>query len=483
MALERELKLELPASTDAEALRALLALGPSRVTKMRATYFDTPDFTLARHDCSLRIRQEGRRRVQTVKAAAAPAAGLLSRQEYEQPARGTTPRLDADNPVSVLLGDRVEELAPRFDVAVTRRTWDVDTGDARIELALDCGEAHAGGRTAAFCEIEAELRDGDVRALFLLGHRISRLAPARIGVLTKAQRARRLLRDPGKTDKAKAVALKADMTAGEAFQRIVHGCIAHYRLNEASLLAGDDVEAVHQARVALRRLRTALRVFRPLADGRRLRRFNDEARWLGAQLGAARDLDVLLDRTADAGVRRRIETARTGAYGHMRRAIESDLARELLIDLTEWISIGKWTKGRDKRRDGPVARYAARAIGQLNRRLLDQAAAVGGPDDHLRHEARKTAKKLRYAIEFFSRLYEQGPARKGRIRYLAGLEELQDHLGILNDMAVMPGALHGVGVGTEVAERMAAEAAGAHSHRVQAADAMLAIRDAEAFWA
>lgn len=483
MAIECELKLELPATTDPEALRALLALGPSEVTKMRATYFDTPDFMLARHDCSLRIRQEGRRRVQTVKASAAPASGLLTRQEYEQPARGTTPRLDADNPVTVLLGERVEELAPRFDVAVTRRTWQLDTGHAEIELALDCGEAHAEGQANSFCEIEAELRGGDVRELFLLGHRISRLAPARIGILTKAERARRLLRDPAKADKAKAVALKADMTAGDALRLIGHGCIAHYRINESKLLAEDEPEAVHQARVALRRLRTALRIFRPIADGRRLRRFNDEARWLAAQLGAARDLDVLLDRATDPAVRRRIAAARTEAYGHMRRAIESDLARELMIDFAEWLSIGKWTRGKDKRRDGPVTAFAAKAIARLNKTLLAQGAAVGGLDDDLRHEARKTAKKLRYSIEFFSRLYDEGKARKARIRYLAGLEELQDHLGLLNDVAVMPGALHRAGVAAEGTDRMLAETGGADLARLQAADAMLAIRDAEPFWA
>lgn len=483
MAIETELKLELPAATDPEALRALLALGPSRVTKMRATYFDTPDFMLARHDCSLRIRQEGRRRVQTVKASADPSHGLLSRQEYEQPARGQTPRLDAGNPVSMLLGARVEELAPRFDVVVTRRTWQVDTGRAEIELALDCGEAHAEGRAGAFCEIEAELLGGDERELFLLGHRISRLAPARIGVVTKAERARRLLRDPAKTDKAKTVALNHGMSAGDALRLIGRQCILHYRLNESRLLLGDEPEAVHQARVALRRLRTALRVFRPIADGRRLRRFNDEARWLGAQLGMARDLDVLVERATDPAMRRRIEAARRDAYAHMRRAIDSALARELMIDLAEWLSVGKWTRGKDKRRDGPVTAYAARAIGRFNGRLLAQGDAVGGLDEHLRHEARKTAKKLRYAIEFFSRLYDEGKLRKARIRYLAGLEELQDHLGALNDLAVMPDALRRAGVSHDSAGRMAVEDGSAASHRTQAADAMLAIRDAGPFWA
>ncbi|HEX7858154.1 MAG TPA: CHAD domain-containing protein [Sphingobium sp.] len=482
MATECELKLELPATTDPEALRALLALGPSRVTKMRAVYFDTPDFALASHDCSLRIRQEGRRRVQTVKAGGEPSSGLMTRQEYEQPAKGQTPSLDADNPVTLLLGERVEELAPRFDVAVTRRTWLLDSGRAEIELALDLGEAHAGRQACKFCEVEAELLSGDVSELFLLGRRISRLAPARVGVLTKAQRAQRLLRDPDKVDKAKTVGLRPEMTTGEAFRAVVHSCIAHYRLNESRLLLTDEPEAVHQARVALRRLRTALRIFRPIAGGKRLRRFNDEARWLAAQLGTARDLDVLLDRATEPAARKRIAAARVEAYAHMRLAIESDLARELMIELAEWLTVGKWTRGGNKLRDAPVTHLAARAIGQLDKRLGSLGDAVGGPDDEQRHEARKTAKKLRYAIEFFSRLYDQGKLRKDRIRYLAGLEELQDHLGILNDMAIMPEALHRLGISSDAAEGMAQQVGRVDLLRLQAADAMTAIRDAQPFW-
>ncbi|MFT3965122.1 MAG: CHAD domain-containing protein [Sphingobium sp.] len=482
MATECELKLELPAVTDPEALRALLSLGPSRVTRMRATYFDTPDFALAKQDCSLRIRQEGRRRVQTVKAPAAPAAGLLTRREYEQPARGAAPRLDPGSPAALLLGDRVEELGPRFDVAVTRRTWQLDTGRAEIELALDLGQAHAGGEASDFCEIEAELRGGDVGELFMLGRRISRLAPARIGVLTKAERARRLLRDPAKADKARAIALTREMSAGDAFRLIAHGCITHYRLNEARLLVADDPEAVHQARVALRRLRTALRIFRPLADGRAMRRFNQDARWLGARLGAARDLDVLLDRAEAAGPRRRIQAAREQAYAHMRLAIDSDLARELMIDLAQWLTIGKWARGKDRRRDGPVARYAAKAMDRLHERLLEEGDAVGGADDHLRHEARKTAKTLRYATEFFARLHDGGKRRKARIRYLAGLEELQDHLGLLNDMAIMPQALHRLGIAHDEALAMTGRPGAADLSRLQAADAMAVVRDAKRFW-
>ncbi|CAN5314368.1 inorganic triphosphatase [soil metagenome] len=481
MTTERELKLELFPAAEAACLGDLLGLGAPAVKKLNATYFDTPDFALAKQHCSLRIRKEGRRRIQTVKTDAAPASGLLTRTEWEQPARGPMPSLDIDNPVSKLLGPRVADLSPRFEVAVVRRIWQVDTGTAAIEMALDMGEARAGDSGGSFCEIELELRSGDMEELFLLGRRIGGLVPARLGVLTKSQRARRLLRGPGKADKATAIPLTPEMTAGDAFRRIVHACLVHYRLNEARLLVADDAEAVHQARVAIRRLRSAFVAFRDIAHGKRMRRFNHELRWLGGQLGTARDIDVLLDRIADKAVRARLSAARADAYAMMRRAIASDLARGLMLDIAEWLSIGKWThaKGRAKHRDASVTAHAARALGRLHKRLIEEGEAIDGPDDERRHEARKTAKKLRYTAEFFARLY-QGKQRKARVRYLAGLEELQDHLGALNDMAIMPEMLHRLHIASDLAGVLAGQP---DLHRLQASDAMAAIRTSERFWA
>ena len=485
MATECELKLELPSAEDAAGLGDLLGLQAPALNTLHATYFDTPDFVLAKQGCSLRIRKEGRRRIQTVKTDAAPASGLLTRTEWEQPARGQTPCLDGDNPVRRLLGTHIADLAPRFEVEVARRTWQIDTGGGgAIELALDIGEARAGGAVGRFCEIELELRNGGMEQLFLLGRRIGGLVPARLGVLTKSQRARRLLRAPGKVDKATAIALTPDMRAGDAFRRIVHACLVHYRLNEARLLVADDAEAVHQARVAIRRLRSAFVAFRDVARGKRMRGFNQELRWLAGRLGAARDIDVLFDRISDKGARARLAAARAETYAMMRRAIASDLARGLMFDIAEWLSIGKWTqaKGRAKHRDTPVAAHAARALDRLHKRLIEEGGAIDGPDDECRHEARKTAKKLRYTVEFFARLY-QGKRRKARRRYLAGLEELQDHLGALNDMAMMPEMLQRLHIASDRGGVLAGQGGQADLHRLQAGDAIAAIRTADRFWA
>jgi triphosphatase len=485
MNTEFELKLDLEMPKEAEALAHALELGAPRVIRMRSVYFDTPDLSLAAIGYSLRIRHEGRKRIQTLKAGGGAQAGLFARSEWEQPARGRVPRLDPDSPVVAALGDRTAELRPRMEVEVTRSLWMVETGDATIEMVLDRGEVRAGEATAPISEIELELKDGDVAALFALARRIGRLTPVRIGVLSKAERGQRLLRPPGDADKAQPVALAPDMTAGEAFRAVAHACIRQYRLNESRLVADDNAKALHQARVALRRLRSAISAFRPIVNGKKARRLNAELRWLTRQLGDARNIDVLIPRVRDKDAQAQLRAARAPAYATARRAMASDLTRELMIDLVEWLDVGKWTRRRrgHKLRAEPSIDYATRAIGRLHGRLLSECDAIAGPDDEARHELRKTAKKLRYTTEAFALLFDEGKLRKARLRYAAGLEKLQDELGALNDLAIMPGVLESLGLSHEQAERAFGD--GSERHRLirRAGDAAALVAEAKRFWA
>jgi triphosphatase len=484
MNTEFELKLDLEMPKEAETLAHALELGAPRVIRMRSVYFDTPDLSLAAIGYSLRIRHEGRKRIQTLKAGGGAQAGLFARSEWEQPARGRVPRLDPDSPVVAALGERKAELGPRMEVEVTRSLWTVETGDATIEMVLDRGEVRAGEAAAPISEIELELKDGDVAALFAFARRIGRLTPVRIGVLSKAERGQRLLRPPGDADKAQPVALAPDMTAGAAFRAVAHACIRQYRLNESRLVGNDNAKALHQARVALRRLRSAISAF-PIVNGKKARRLNAELRWLTRQLGDARNIDVLIPRVRDKDAQAQLRAARAPAYATARRAMASDLTRELMIDLVEWLDVGKWNRRRrgHKLREEPASDYAARAIERLHGRLLSECDAIAGPDDEARHELRKTAKKLRYTTEAFALLFDEGKLRKARLRYAAGLEKLQDELGALNDLAIMPGVLESLGLSHEQAERAFGD--GSERHRLirRAGDAAALVAEAKRFWA
>lgn len=443
MGMEFELKLSPDTPFDGDALEGLLEVGPARQQRLRAIYFDTPSHHLAKLGYALRIRKEGRSHIQTIKAG---GSGPFARREWEQRVRGTTPVVAADSPLEEALGETAATLMPMFEVITERQIWLIADEDADIEMVLDRCVAQTNGASLPFTEIELELKRGKPEEVFALARRIGRLTPVRLGMLAKSDRARRLVHPPEGAVKARLVKLNDALSAAEGCQMIVQDCLRHYRDNEERLHAGDNAAAIHQARVALRRLRSALVVFRPMADGKALRRFANDLRWLAKQLGHARDIDVLLTHTWDKRALARLQDARGGAYAQAHRAMRSQLTRELILDIAEWVTVGKWTHRHAALRGEPIRSYAARAIDRLHRRLLAHRDAIAeGSHDNV-HDLRKIAKKLRYAVEFFALLFDKGKLRKARIRYLAAVEELQDALGAYNDGAVMPRLLGTLGI-------------------------------------
>lgn len=478
---EIELKLEAdPAAfVDAE----LFAAEPGRVERLVSTYFDTPGHELAAAGYSLRIRTGGDGAVQTVKAGAT-TAGLFVRPEWEAPVEGDTPRLDAAaSPIAQFVADDVlARVAPVFTTEVTRTVQAVAIEDAEIELALDEGVVRAGERTAQLCEVELELKSGAPRALFDLARRLDEQAPLRLGVRTKAERGYALTagEDIARA-KAEPVSLDPAATAVEGFAAIAHACIRQFRLNETILLRTGGVEALHQARVGLRRLRSAFSLFRALFDGDdRATMLRAELKWLAAELGEVRNLDVLIPRFEGA-TRAALEAARARTFEHVHVQLASARTRLLMVDLVEWLALGAW---RTAPADPELAAralpaFAADVLDAHARRLKKRGRGLAELDDHDRHQVRIEAKKLRYAAEFFAALFT---ARKRGARrhkaFLDALETLQDHLGELNDRVTGPQVLGRLGL----AEPLPVHGPGAAKLLRKAEDAYEALVDVKRFW-
>ena len=447
MAHEIELKLELTReAADAVAASELL-VGRPETAQQRSIYFDTPERTLSKAGLSLRIRRSGRKRIQTIKADGASAAGLFARSEWERPVKGDTPILDDSTPIQALLGDIADAIIPVFEVQVQRHTWIIGEGDSTIELVLDRGEVVAGERQSLFCEIELELKHGDPAALFALARKIDAVAPVRLGVLTKAERGFRLFGPTTRMAKAEPVMLAADMTAAQAFRHIVHSCVRQFRLNEALLLTDRDPGALHQARVALRRLRSAFSIFKPIVGGAGAN-LREELRWLASELGDARNLDVLLERARPGSLYVLLATAREAAYDRVSDAFSSLRVRGLMFDLAEWTAGNAWlgASGSDAGGNRPAREFAITALNRFRRKVKKKGRHLTDADDEARHEVRKDAKKLRYAAEFFASLFEHKREKRRYKRFVAALEALQDQLGALNDLATAPDVLEKLGV-------------------------------------
>ena len=159
--VEVELKLEYDPADRARLLASpVLKAGGVQARRLVATYFDTPDLQLKKAGFALRIRKEGNKRVQTVKASDSSAAGLFVRGEWDRPVRGAKPVLDERaGPLGQMLDASViARIAPIFLTDIERVSGPIEEGDTLIEYAVDCGEARAGTRSVALCELELELK-------------------------------------------------------------------------------------------------------------------------------------------------------------------------------------------------------------------------------------------------------------------------------------------------------------------------------------
>ena len=238
------------------------------------------------------------------------------------------------------------------------------------------------------------------------------------------------------------VRLDEDMSAERAFKAIGFSCVDQLRANENAVLQTRTPEAVHQMRVALRRWRTALSVFRKLFE-----HGDDSIRseliWLSSELDEARDLDVFVQDTLSFGsfakshakgyaaLDEAASRAKDQAYQRAADAIGSDRYRKLLWEGARSIeALGRAVPDHG----APTARNLAR------RALIHHGKAVKAAGAHLtrldpeaRHHLRIKAKKARYTAELFSDLF--GHPRRQR-RFNKALKDLQDALGELNDIHV-----------------------------------------------
>ncbi len=258
-------------------------------------------------------------------------------------------------------------------------------------------------------------------------------------------------RDEPSSFKAGAIELKPDMLAAEAFQTIARACIRHFRLNEPLLIASRSAEPLHQARVAIRRLRAALSLFRPIARDQKYEWFKRGLSDIFHKLGEARDLDVYIAHIAGANADEneglppfaldpgeRIRAERELAYQQVIAALESRRFHQFMLNLVTWIGAGPWcTLNEPQRRaacDQTIKDFAAHVLDRRWRKLKQRGRHLERMSPEARHRIRIDSKKLRYACEFFSSLITGLKSRKRLKAFSGALEFLQTCLGDLNDI-------------------------------------------------
>ena len=464
---ELELKLHVPqASLERLWTHPLVvesAIGPRRVARLHNRYLDTVDRDLARGGMALRLRRIGRTWLQTLKTADESPGALSSRGEWETPVPGPALRWSAlrATPLASLGSARslARRLEPVFTTDFRRETRRLRLPDgSEVELALDVGTIHAGrGRTKRSLpirEVELELKatgSGDPAAeLLRFARRLVRDVPMIPLAASKAARGYRLA-DGRVVEPARALlpAPRGGDRAPIHLGRVIDACTTALLDNVHALVGAGpidvaeqvDPEFIHQARVALRRLRSALRTFRPIAKGRRFDEIDVALQELGHAFGGRRDLDVFagttmrrLDdkvgvddagRAAIAEVVAPVDARRVAAYASLRGHLADGAFGATALDLMRLAN----RLARDPSAGPALEACVPGWLDAQRRRIVRQSRLIAILDGDERHRLRVEIKRLRYALDLFGALFDPAAVDD----FQGPLAELQTRLGRLND--------------------------------------------------
>lgn len=450
---EIELKLVVPGGDLAllkqHALVRSLAQGRPVVRRLRAVYYDTPERDLAREQLALRVRRSGRTFVQTLKSTGSSLGGLFVRGEWEARTAAAEPDLERIPAFAArALARRVvgeKRLEPVFETEFRRTSFRLRRGDTELSLDFDEGEIRACGRSAPIRELELELVRGDAGVLHGIALELHETVPLRPALESKAERGIALASGARPAPRhAARIALAPGASVEDAVRTVFAAGVEQLLANLEPARDASDLEGVHQLRVALRRARAALALFRDLLPAEQVETFRAELRWLASECGPARDFDVFLAETLeplavrfaeDASMKQLRDAARELrdlAYERVRSAVDSPRCGALCLALGGWLTASAWRSGASAEAWAEPARERGAALlearfkkaRKLGRALAERTASE-------RHRLRIELKKLRYAGEFLGSLYREEDAA----RMLRRLSDLQDTLGALNDAA------------------------------------------------
>ena len=448
---EIELKLQVPAAQRAAVDAAVAGRAPFRRMRLQAAYHDTAERALAAAGLALRLRREGRQWVQTLKGATDDG---MTRLEHNVP-RGATaampeiePALHAGSPAGDRLaalngGHREAVLGVLYRTDIRRRTralWVRTPGwpQSRVELAFDTGRIEAGATALDVCELEIELLAGGPHAVIATARRWLPRFGLWLDMRSKAERGDLLARGETMAPPRLAMPLQLDagMSAAIARQRVLRNCADQILANASQIASGEHApEHVHQLRVGLRRLRSALALFEDEGVDATL---NDGAAALFRRLGAARNQVViegefgaeLLAAMRSAGLSGEVPPVTPGASEPPASVLRDPAGQATLLDMLDAMHADA-----EPAAAGDAAMLCDRLAARLNdwhRQVVADAKRYAELDDDRRHRLRKRAKRLRYATEFCAALFERRAVR----RYLKALRALQERLGAVSD-AVM----------------------------------------------
>ena len=438
--VERELKLEAPDSFSLARLEPRLdeyVASPVTLERLHTVYYDTDDLRLSRWGCSLRFRSgEG----WTLKLPVPHEAKALYREEHEFPGDASRIPPEALDLATAYLRGAVPHAVAELRTLRTKRHMSADDGAEVAEVVEDDVRVVEGTHVVRrFRQIEIELREGaDDALLDVLGDALRSEGAGKPDPVPKNVRA---IGGHAGEPELDVPTLDSNSTIGEVARATFARSVEQFVRFDAKLRLHADEESIHQARVAVRRLRSDLRTFCSILDETWATGLGERIGWLQDGLSAARDGDVLIaslqrhgeplpdaDRHCIDDVLEPFRAARDRAYENVRTMLRDSRYVALLQELVDAAKRPPFTASAED-----VACDTIPAIMRSTWKTLRKRVRARGrpPADRDLHAIRIAAKRMRYAAEAVAPVI--GSAAR---RFAARVERVQTILGEHHDAVV-----------------------------------------------
>ncbi len=411
---EIEFKFQVPVKKR-KALQKAFTLLKAEPIHLAAQYFDTADQTLAKHCIAIRRRQENDEWKQTFKAV--DTAKVLSRLELEfDIAPPETTRLDLDNykdysaiykKLKRALGLPLPTLELLFETNIQRLRVLQDVGSSTVEIALDIGKIFKEQNSVDIFEIEFELKQGSTEDLIAFIRPWVQKYQLSLDTHSKSDYGLQAVRQQSSFSAQYQIPLVLNRSSSEveALQSILANCLQHLLPNASSIARQQySSEHIHQARVAIRRLRSALKSFAAWSDAIQPH-WKAELTTIFQALGGTRDTDALnedlLPQLIEAGY----------LLDHLAPSIKAITDVCAIFQRPEttqlWLELILFTEQElDSPSKSKLKKHALKVIQALHHKICAHAEHFSQLEDEEKHRIRKQVKQLRYSIEFVTSLLD-----------------------------------------------------------------------------
>ncbi|CAM4262355.1 CYTH and CHAD domain-containing protein [Acinetobacter pragensis] len=433
---EIELKFQIPPSK-LKALRLAFLRQQPEDLHLHAKYFDTAHLDLQQHQISLRQRKENKIWIQTLKAPKNSIERIEIETELGEPEpsaidlRPYTQHKKIQQLLKPVLQSH-DPLSLQFETHILRQRFLHLQNSSQVELSLDLGKIIAAEQNLEVHEIEFELKEGNIHDLIQAIQPWLKKYQIWLDSQSKAVKGQLLqqIKSAPAVQYQSVLKLKPHADSISALQQMISNCLEHLLPNSSAIaLEQYDAGHVHQARVAIRRLRSAFKSFQsPQIAHAEI--WQEQLAELFRQLGNTRDRDALAEslipQLKQAGSPLTELPAQSSAEQIQISAVfRAPSTTRLLLELIEFAN-SEQAQGKS------LKKHIHQQLNKMHRQICQAESAFVQMQASEKHQVRKRVKRMRYSVEFVSSLYPQSEIKQ----YLKALKPLQENLGRFNDLCV-----------------------------------------------